>query len=86
MSRNFPISRFDAGGSHQNRHTNNERWLDQGHKHRWTDLCRDSFAYTPSDIDTSSIASAFRSFCKEIGVEFEGKVEPLPPSQTALTF
>jgi hypothetical protein len=23
MSRNFPIARFDAGGSHGNRHTNN---------------------------------------------------------------
>jgi hypothetical protein len=86
MSGNFPIARFDAGGSHQNRHTDNERWVGQAHKHRWTDVCRDSFAYTPSDIDTSTMESAFRSSCEEIGVEFQGVVEPLPPSQTVLSF
>jgi hypothetical protein len=86
MSRNFPIARFDAGGSHHNRHTNDEQWLAHSHKHRWTDTCRDSFAYSPSDIDAGSIESAFRSFCLEIGVEFEGTFEPVPPSQAGLIF
>jgi hypothetical protein len=86
MSRNYPIARLDAGGSHQNRHTDDGRWFGEAHKHRWTDRCRDSFAYTPTDIDTGTLESAFGSFCREIGVEFQGQVEPLPPSQTALSF
>ncbi len=86
LSRNYRIASFESNGSHDNRHTNNEKWRSQPHKHRWTEVCRDSFAYTPKDIDTSSLESAFRSFCMEIGVDFGGTIEPLPATQKAIEF
>jgi len=86
LSRNYRVASFESCSSHRNRHTNDQRWLGQPHKHRWTELCRDSFAYTPTDIDTRSVETAFRSFCKEIGVDFLGNVEQVPATQTALQF
>lgn len=86
LSSSYRIASFDAGSSHVNRHTDSSRWLGQAHKHRWTELCRDSFAYTPTDIDQITLESAFRSFCKEIGVDFQGNVEALPAIQQAIQF
>lgn len=86
LSRNYRIQSFESGSSHKNRHTNEGKWLGEAHKHRWTELCRDSYAYTPTDINVESLESAFRSFCKEIGVEFRGDVENLPAVQTNLGF
>jgi hypothetical protein len=86
LSRNYRIASFESGSSHANRHTNGEKWLGEDHKHRWTELCRDSFAYTPTDMETQSVDSAFRSFCNEIGVDFRGQVEQLPAVQTNLGF
>lgn len=82
----YRVAGFDAGGSHVNRHTDENQWRGQSHKHRWTDVCRDSFAYTPSDIDTRSLEAAFRSFCKEVGVGFQGKFERWPAVQNTLEF
>lgn len=85
-SRGHRIAGFDSGSSHVNRHSNNERWLGQAHKHRWTEVCRDSFAYTPADVDNTSVESAFVSFCKETGIEFQGKFAPVPAVQSTLNF
>lgn len=86
LSRNYRIASFESGSSHANRHTDKEKWLGEAHKHRWTELCRDSFAYTPTDMDARSLESAFRSFCREIEVDFRGQVEQLPAVQTNLGF
>ena len=86
LSRNYRIASFEAGSSHANRHTDDDRWLAAAHKHRWTELCRDSFAYTPTDIDERSLESAFRSFCKEVAIDFRGQVEQVPPLQASLGF
>jgi hypothetical protein len=86
LSRSYRIVSFEAKGSHRNRHTDSQKWLGEPHKNRWTELCRDSFAYTPADIDTASMESAFRSFCKEIGVDFHGTVEPVPASQIGMEY
>jgi len=86
LSRNYRIASFEAGSSHANRHTDEEKWLGKAHKHQWTEQCRDSFAYTPTDIDTQSLETAFRLFCKEIGVDFRGEIEELPAIQTMLKF
>lgn len=86
LSNSYRIASFDAGASHINRHSDSNRWLGQPHKHRWTENCRDSFAYTPTDIDHSTLESAFRSFCREIGVDFTGTVEPLPATQQSMGF
>lgn len=86
LSNSYRIASFDAGGSHVNRHTNSEKWLGQPHKHRWTEVCRDSFGYTPSDIDESNIETAFRSFCKEIGVDFAGRFQSVSSTQTLIQF
>lgn len=51
----FCISRFDANGSHKNKHTDNNNWKGATHKHKWTAQCRDRWAFTPTDIDESSI-------------------------------
>jgi uncharacterized protein DUF6978 len=86
VSGSYRVAGFDAGGSHVNRHTDNNKWVSASHKHRWTERCRDSFAYTPADIDESSVETAFRSFCNEVGVEFHGSVDSVPVTQTAMDF
>lgn len=86
LSNSYRIASFDAGASHVNRHTDSGKWLGQPHKHRWTEVCRDSFAYTPSDIDEANIETAFRSFCTEIGVDFAGKFQAVPSTQTFIQF
>ncbi len=86
LSKNYRIASFEAGSSHANRHTDSNKWLGQPHKHRWTELCRDSFAYTPADIDAQSVESAFNSFCREVGIDFRGSIEPLPATQVRLEF
>jgi hypothetical protein len=85
-SRAYRIVSFDAGSSHINRHTNDQKWRSEHHKHLWTEICRDSYAYTPSDIDTRNLEQAFRSFCREISVSFQGSIEPLPSLQDKLKF
>jgi hypothetical protein len=86
LSSSYRIASFDAGSSHANRHTDSNKWLGQPHKHRWNELCRDSYAYTPTDIDETSLETAFRSFCKELAVDFQGNIEELPAIQQTIHF
>lgn len=80
----FPIARLDAKGSHKNRHTDSNDWKGKTHKHKWTNLCRDGWAYSPSDIDERTIESSFISFCGECGINFEGQFNKIPPRQVSL--
>lgn len=78
------IRGLDVAGSHKNNHTDNNRWNQELHKHRWTDICRGSWAYTPDEIPAQSMEEAFRAFCNECGIVFNGRWMELPPQQMTL--
>jgi hypothetical protein len=80
----YPIFRLDVNGSHQNRHTDAGRWHRQTHKHRWTDNCRDAFAYTPIEVIPNDPEGVFREFCAEANIEFRGHVGNFPAAQLEL--
>lgn len=84
LSNAYPIRRLDLNKSHKNRHTDNALWQAETHKHKWTDRCQDSFAYTPSDISGNRIEEVFTQFCTECNIEFSGRFQPLPPKQLTL--
>jgi hypothetical protein len=73
-----------VNGSHENRHTDDERWDCRTHKHRWTEVCNDRFAYTPTDITATDIEGQLRQFCTECGVDCAATLAPLPPAQQGL--
>ena len=71
----YRIRGLDASGSHKNKHTDNNEWRRTTHKHKWSDRCREAFAYTPSEIIPSDdTAQAFNAFCKECNIDFVGEV------------
>lgn len=78
------IRALDAGGSHQNKHTDKNRWIQDLHKHKWTDQCHGAWAYSPDDILVRDIESAFRSFCDECGIRFNGRWHDPPRKQISL--
>jgi hypothetical protein len=78
----YRIRGLDVNGSHRNRHTDDNEWRGMTHKHRWSDRCREAFAYTPPEaIYPNDIGQAFRTFCDECSIKFEGEVEIVPPKQ-----
>jgi hypothetical protein len=78
------IRGLDINGSHSNRHTNKEKWLGQSHYHRWTDLCHDRFAYSPTADVGKSIQDSLEYFCKEFGIQCSVRLADLPPTQMEL--
>ena len=78
------VRRLCVNGSHVNKHTNTERWLRQTHKHKWTDICMDRFAYTPSDITALDIPGQLVQFCAECGIACTATLAPVPASQGEL--
>lgn len=80
-NRAFRIRGLCVNRGHQNKHTNDEVWHPGTHKHRWTDICRDRFAYTPDERISGEIEEAFRQFCVECNVSFDGRVGPIPDRQ-----
>ena len=84
LSNAYRIRGLDFNGSHKNRHTDRKRWQSETHKHKWTDACRDSFAYTPNDITAELIEEVFRQFCVECNIEFTGGFSSAPPKQLNL--
>lgn len=79
------IRRLDVGGSHENKHTDTKKWHHATHKHRWTDLCHGSWAYTPEGFGSAvSIREAFDLFCAECGIRFTGHWTDPPPIQGRL--
>lgn len=81
VSAAYPIFRLDVHGSHQNRHTDANVWHWQPHKHRWTDNCRDAFAFTPAEIVPTDPEGIFREFCVEANIDFQGNFDNVPPIQ-----
>jgi len=73
-----------VNGSHTNKHTDTNKWKNKTHKHRWTDVCHESWAYTPTDVKTSTLKEAFNSFCKECNIDFKGEFRALPGRQMTL--
>lgn len=84
LSRNFRILGLDVDGGHVNKHTNREEWRPGTHKQRWTDRCRDRFAFTPEEEISKDIEVAFGQFCGECNIHFQGQVRPLPARQLGL--
>ena len=73
---------LDVSGSHKNKHTDSNEWRGKTHKHKWSDRCREAFAYTPTEvIQTQNLAQAFKTFCSECNIDFAGQVKPIPPKQ-----
>ena len=81
LSNAYCIRRLDVNGSHRNRHSDDNLWQITSHKHKWTDACRDSYAYTPDEVVGKKVDDNFRLFCKECNIQFKGVVKPLPPKQ-----
>lgn len=72
------IRGLDVAGSHKNNHIDNNRWNQELHKHKWTDACRGSWAYTPQNFPIQTMEESFREFCIECGITFNGNwSEPL---------
>lgn len=82
LSNAYRIRGLDVSGSHKNKHTDHNEWRGITHKHRWSDRCREAFAYTPQEnIAAGEIDKTFRLFCEECNIDFQGEVLTLPPKQ-----
>ena len=77
----FRIRGLDINGSHSNKHTNSEKWIATTHKHKWTNECRDRFAYTPNDITAEDIGGRLEQFCGECNIQYGATLNELPPIQ-----
>lgn len=75
------VRALDVNGSHENKHHNREVWRAKTHKHKWTDVCHDRFAYTPEDITGTTLEEVFVQFCAECNISFQGKFKNPPPKQ-----
>jgi hypothetical protein len=74
------IYAIDVGGSHENRHTDQNRWVHETHEHRWTDACHGSWACSAGPFP-ADLRSAFAKFCDRLGIKFTGRWSdpPLTP-------
>jgi Pyruvate/2-oxoacid:ferredoxin oxidoreductase delta subunit len=85
LSNAYRIRGLDTSGSHKNKHTDSNEWRGKTHKHKWSDRCREAFAYTPEEtIPSDDITQGFKAFCKECNIDFAGEVRPLPPKQLGM--
>jgi hypothetical protein len=84
LNNSFRIRGLDVKSSHTNKCKDKNNWKAETHKHKWVEKCRDGWAYTPTDIDESSIPSAINSFFKECNINHNGRIDRLPPQLTTL--
>lgn len=84
LSMNFRILGLDVNGAHVNKHTKRDEWRPGTHMQRWTDRCRHRFAYTPEEQISEDFEEAFRQFCGESNIDFQGQVRSLPARQLGL--
>ena len=84
LSHAYRIAGLDFKGSHKNTHMDNNSWKGESHIHIWTEKCRDTWAFTPEDINNGNIEEIFRIFCNKYNIEFKGKFYSLPPIQESL--
>ncbi|MCA1605943.1 MAG: hypothetical protein LC775_10830 [Acidobacteria bacterium] len=70
------LRRLDVNGSHRNRTSDREQWIERTHKHRWSEAHDDAEAYTPRDIPPVPLTEVagehyrrvFEAFCSECGI------------------
>ncbi len=84
LYRYYRIRACCVRGSHVNPHTDTNRWHQETHTHRWTDVCRGMWAYTTKGASTETMEEVFRAFCRQCGITFSGKWQELPKKQSAL--
>ena len=65
------IRGVDVRGNHENKHTDNNRWVQQTHEHRWTDLCHGTWAAEPEPFPGQP-EPPFAAFCGTVGIRFTG--------------
>ncbi len=75
VNRVFRIRGLCINKGHVNKHTNKEKWSPGTHNHRWTDACRDRFAYTPAEDISLDVGEAFQQFCAECSITFNGQIK-----------
>jgi hypothetical protein len=80
----FRVRGLCMHGSHRNKHTNDEVWIDRTHKHRWTDRCNDRFAYTLTDITATGYSELLSEFCHECGIGCTATLDPAPEVEEGL--
>lgn len=54
------------------------------HKHKWTDNCHGTWAYTPNESMGQMMEQAFISFCEECSIDFKGRWTEPPAQQKTL--
>lgn len=84
LSNAYRVVGLDYNGSHINRHTDFNIWKAETHIHKWTEKCRDTWAYSPQNLETENIKEAFLDFCNTFNIEFMGIFFDLPPHQQQL--
>jgi hypothetical protein len=84
LNHRFRIRALCVEGSHTNKHTDTARWVRATHKHRWSDVCQDRFAYTPTDITATEFQEQLEQFCAECGIAFTAELAPAPSPRKEL--
>ena len=84
LNSNFRVFSLDVNGSHRNKHADRNEWRGRTHKQRWTDLCRQRFAYTPNEVIPTDANASFHEFCRECNIDFAGRIREVPIFQPAL--
>ena len=71
---------LDLGKDHHNPQCNQ---IGEKYKHTWSEQHRDKEAYEPDDItaQVSDPVEVWQQFCKEAGIEHDGKLRKPPPMQ-----
>lgn len=77
------IRGIDAGGSHENKHTDSNRWIHQTHEHWWTDACHGSWADAIQSFPQEAEAG-LTAFCLRLGIVFNGEWRNPPGLQLGL--
>jgi hypothetical protein len=88
MCENEHLRRLDVNGSHANRTSDHEQWMNRTHKHRWSEAHRDAVAYTPEDIPSipwsdvtgRHLREVFEAFLAECQIEMRGAYSWSDPS------
>lgn len=81
---NVTVRRLDIAGSHNNRHSDSEKWSGKTHKHAWRDACWDRFAYTPTDITETTTHGILKQFCAECGINCSATIAENPAAKGGL--
>ncbi|HEY8361980.1 MAG TPA: hypothetical protein VIK77_03735 [Tissierellaceae bacterium] len=79
----FRIRGLDVGKGHRN--PPDKKQVGKKHKHKWTDLYKDKWAYVPNDItDGAKVTQALFEFFKECNIIYKGKAIEYPSYQYSI--